>query len=64
MTGKVIKKMEDKGFGFIKGDDGRDFFFHRSGLKNIKFEEIGIGREVTFEDSEGPKGLKAEDIYV
>jgi CspA family cold shock protein len=64
MTGKVVKKMEDKGFGFIKGDNGKEFFFHMTDLKNTRFDVLAIGQEVTFEDNESQKGLRANDIFV
>lgn len=64
MQGKVKKVVLEKGFGFIVGEDGTEFFFHRSALRNIKIEELEEGREVTFEDAEGSKGPRAEDVYV
>lgn len=62
MTGKIDRLMKEKGFGFIKGEDHNDYFFHQSALGNIKFDELTVGRDVTFEASEGPKGLRAEDV--
>lgn len=64
MTGTVTTVKLDKKFGFIKGTDGREYFFHASALKNCAMEDLERGREVTFEDSEGSKGLRAEDVYV
>lgn len=65
MTGTVIRIIADKGFGFIKGEDGKEYFFHYTGLKNIQFDELTVGREIiAFEEVEGKKGLRAEDIYV
>ena len=64
MIGTVKRIYLDKGFGFIKTEDGQEFFFHKSALKNIKIEELEVDREVTFEDAEGPKGPRAEDVYV
>lgn len=64
MTGVIKTLLSDKKCGFIKGQDGKDYFFHQSGLKNCGYEELARGREVTFEDAEGTKGPRAEDIYV
>ena len=64
MNGIVKALNADKGYGFIKGENGAEYFFHRSALQNISFEELEKGREVTFEDAEGTKGPRAEDIYV
>lgn len=64
MQGVIAKKMEDKGFGFIKGENGKEYFFHMSCLKNIQFAQLKVGQDVSFEDAEGQKGPRAEDIYV
>jgi CspA family cold shock protein len=66
MKGTVLRIVADKGFGFIRATDGdnKEYFFHRSALKNVSFSELAEGDEVEFEDSEGEKGPRAEDIYV
>lgn len=63
MNGVVSRVFPDKGYGFIKGEDGKEYFFHRSALKNIAFTAIQKDAEVTFEDADTAKGLRAEDIY-
>ncbi len=57
MKGKVKFFNETKGFGFISGDDGKDYFVHASGLVGIS--TLSIGEEVSFELEEGPKGARA-----
>jgi cold shock protein len=65
MTGRVTKIEVAKGFGFIRGAvDGRSYFFHRSALKNAKMDDVSVGAEVTFEDVDGEKGPRAEDVYL
>lgn len=64
MTGKIKTLHTDKGYGFIRGEDGTDYFFHRSAVKNAEFDTLKKGHEVTFEGFEGQKGMRAEDIYV
>lgn len=52
---------EEKGFGFIKPDDGgKDIFVHKSALSG----PINEGDAVTYEVQEGPKGLNAVDVRV
>ena len=64
MRGTVKWFNDQKGFGFIRGEDNKEYFFHRSSVKNVKFVELEEGRDVTFEETDGPKGLRAEDVYV
>lgn len=63
MKGQIKRLLAEKNCGFIRADNGVDYFFHKSALKNAKFEELGEGQEVTFEDAEGTKGPRAEDVY-
>ena len=49
--------------GFIRGENNTDYFFHASALKNIAFNELAKGDEVTFEDTDTEKGPRAEDVY-
>ena len=61
-TGIVAKKT-DKGFGFIKRDDGqKDLFFHSNELQNISFDEIQEGDKVSFEVGDSPKGPNAVSV--
>ena len=57
-----IKRLTDKGFGFIQKSNGTDVFFHSSALQGVVFEELRIGQRVEFTEGEGPKGLRAEAI--
>lgn len=60
-TGKVKFFNESKGFGFIVDDeDGKDLFVHVSGL----IDEIKNDDEVTFEVTEGKKGLNAINVRI
>ena len=59
MKGKVKFFDSEKGFGFIKPDDGgRDLFVHQSGL----IDQIEDDDEVTYEIGEGKKGPTAVDV--
>jgi cold shock protein len=64
LTGTIKVVFPEKGWGFIKGEDGRDFFFHKKHLKGCSINDLSEGEPVTFEDAEGEKGLYAEDIYL
>ena len=57
----TIKKLTDKGFGFIEGERG-DVFFHCSALEGLSFDELALGQPVEFEMGDGPKGPRAENV--
>lgn len=64
MNGTIARIIADKGFGFIKGDGGKEYFVHRTACKNARLDSLQEGDKVTFEPTEGPKGPRAEDVYV
>ena len=51
---------ETKRFGFIAGDDGKEYFVHESGLK--EGTTIAEGDKVKFDVTEGDRGPKAENV--
>ena len=57
----TIKKLTDKGFGFIEGERG-DIFFHHSALEGTTFEALSAGQQVEYEEGSGPKGPRAENV--
>ncbi|HBF67845.1 MAG TPA: cold-shock protein [Firmicutes bacterium] len=62
MKGKVIRFNPEKGFGFIKTDDGKDVFFHYSSLVMDGFKTIEVNSIVEFDIQESEKGLRASNI--
>ncbi len=46
------------------GQDERELFFHRSAVEGVTFEELEDGQTVEFEEGQGPKGPRAENIRV
>jgi CspA family cold shock protein len=61
MTNGTIKKViSDRGFGFITGEDGKEYFFLMDGLSSsLVFDRLGGGESVSFEIQSGPKGDRA-----
>ncbi len=59
--GTIKKLIADKGFGFIKGDNG-ELFFHRSSVEGANFEDLREGQTVEFQEGQGPKGPRAEGV--
>ncbi|MFC1945911.1 cold-shock protein [Chloroflexota bacterium] len=56
MAKGTIKSVLDRGFGFIRTEEGTEIFFHRSELQNVTFETLRQGQEVEFEMGQGPDG--------
>ena len=61
-TGTVKWFSQEKGFGFIKRDDGPDVFVHHSGIQGNGFKTLAEGEPVEFEIVQEPKGLKAYNV--
>lgn len=64
MKGRIVR-VKDKGFGFIKPDEGGpDIFFHATGVKGAEWSDVTEGRQVSFDTENGEKGLKAIDVVL
>jgi CspA family cold shock protein len=57
-----IKKLTDKGFGFISTRSGKDLFFHSSAVQGSGFDNLREGERVTYTEGRGPKGPCAENV--
>lgn len=64
MTEGTIKKLTDKGFGFIDNGSGKDMFFHMSNLEGVHFDDLQEGQRVEYTEGQGPKGPRAENVRV
>ena len=62
MAEGTIKKLTDKGFGFISTGGPKDLFFHSKSLQGVTFEELSEGQKVSFTEGQGPKGPCAENV--
>ena len=60
MEGKVKFFNDMKGFGFIAGEDNKEYFVHQSALADGT--RIKENDEVTFDVTEGDRGPKAENV--
>ena len=62
MAEGTIKRLTDKGFGFIDTGGDKDLFFHSSDLEGVSYEELEVGQRVSYTEGRGPKGPRAENV--
>ena len=57
-----IKRLTDKGFGFISSGSEKDLFFHSSSVQGVSFDALHEGQKVSYSEGQGPKGPRAENV--
>ena len=63
MAEGTIKRLTDKGFGFIDVGQGRDdLFFHASAVTDVRYDDLREGQKVTFDVEQGQKGERAANV--
>lgn len=62
MAEGTIKRLTDKGFGFIDTGTNQDMFFHSSSVEQVSFDELREGQQVSYVEGHGPKGPRAEQV--
>jgi CspA family cold shock protein len=63
MSKGTVKWFSDqKGYGFISGEDGKDIFVHFSAIQGNGFKTLTEGEEVGYEVTTGPKGDQATNV--
>ena len=61
-TGKVKWFKDEKGYGFIAGDDGQEVFCHYSSIQSQGFRTLREGQKVSYDVEKGDKGLRAANV--
>ncbi len=61
-TGKVKWFNDQKGFGFISNEQGKDVFVHHSVIEGTGFRTLQDGEAVEYDFEDGPKGMKATKV--
>jgi CspA family cold shock protein len=64
MQGVVKFFSASKGYGFLTGQDGQDYFVHFSSILIDGFKSLADGEAVEFEVVQSPKGLAAANVTV
>lgn len=62
VSGKVKWFNDEKGFGFIEREGGKDVFVHHSAINASGRRTLEEGQEVTMDVTEGAKGPQAENV--
>jgi CspA family cold shock protein len=62
MAEGTIKRLTDKGFGFIDTGSNQDIFFHSSAVEGVSYEDLREGQRVSYTEGRGPKGPRAEHV--
>ena len=60
--GKVKWFSNQKGYGFITPEDGKDVFVHHTAIQGEGYKSLEEGQEVEFEIKQGPKGEQAANV--
>ena len=58
-----IKRITDKGYGFIDVGSSKDLFFHSSSVEGCSFDDLREGQKVSFNKGQGQKGPCAENVH-
>ncbi|MBQ7678135.1 MAG: cold shock domain-containing protein [Lachnospiraceae bacterium] len=64
MKGKVKWFNNQKGYGFISDEDGKDIFVHYSGLVMEGYKTLEEGATVEYDVTDGEKGPQAVNVTV
>ena len=64
MKGTIKKVIQQRGFGFIAAEDGKEIFFHRSALAGGDFDSLQEGANVEFDVEDSPKGARAANVKI
>ncbi len=62
VSGTVKWFNDEKGFGFIEREGGKDVFVHHSSIQGDGFKSLHEGQQVTMEVTQGQKGPQAENV--
>ncbi len=62
--GFVSQLFREEGYGFIKGLDGREIYFHKNSLLGGEFDRVEVGTGVRWVEQEGEKGPQASSMRI
>ncbi|MCX5990168.1 MAG: cold shock domain-containing protein [Chloroflexi bacterium] len=62
--GSVVRLIRDRGFGFIKMENGQEIFFHATGVVGYPFDNLAEGQAVSFEIGQDTRGRGQRAVNV
>jgi CspA family cold shock protein len=65
MTGTIVRIVAQRGFGFIQEQDGKEVFFHASGVVGVTpFDSLQEGQPVSYEKQQDDRGRGERAVNV
>jgi CspA family cold shock protein len=65
MTGTIVRIVAQRGFGFIQEQDGKELFFHATGVTgSIPFDNLQEGQSVEYEKTRDDRGRGERAVNV
>jgi cold shock CspA family protein/ribosome-associated translation inhibitor RaiA len=64
IKGVIARLFPEQGYGFIKGLDGAEVYFHKNSLVNDDFERLEVGTGVQWVEQQGDKGPQASTVRI
>lgn len=63
MTGEVVNILEGNGYFFVRGEDGVEYFAHKTALRQCRWEDLMQGQRVDFDpDPQNARGPRTERV--
>ena len=63
-TGTIVRLIRDRGFGFIRMENGEEIFFHATGMSTFPFDSLEEGLAVSFEIADDVRGRGQRAVNV
>jgi cold shock protein len=65
MQGSIVRLVRDRGFGFIKAENGTEIFFHASGVTgSTPYDNLEEGQTVSYEKEQDARGRGERAVNV
>jgi CspA family cold shock protein len=63
-TGSIVRLVRDRGFGFIKAEDGKEVFFHATGVADVTYDNLQEEQMVSYEKEADTRGRGERAVNV